>query len=131
MRRCLIAGLVVLGTALGVANPAVADGTGDAFIDGDEIGAGAQDGVQSGPGTGGSNACHYEILSDDDQNAAYSLADDSWGNLSRVWARCVLPPDLRSRERPDRPRPSSGFPTRPPDQRSIRPSSQRKRSIER
>jgi hypothetical protein len=82
MHHRLIAGLLVLGTALAVANPAMADGTGDAFIDGDEIGAGAQNEVQSGPGTGGSNACHYEILSDDDQNAAYSLADDSWGNVS-------------------------------------------------
>jgi hypothetical protein len=85
MHRRLTAGLMIAMVAVALAAPAAADGTGDAFNDGDEIGAGARDGGSSARGGGsaggggGSNPCRYERLDEAGQDAAQGLADGGWG----------------------------------------------------
>lgn len=82
MHRGLTAGLLALATVVGLSSPAHADGSGDAFNDGDEIGAGAQAEAPGGgrsSGGGGSNPCHYELMDDRGQQAAQGLADGGWG----------------------------------------------------
>jgi hypothetical protein len=82
-RRLIGLGLVLVLSVV-FTDPARADGTGDAFNDGDEIGAGAQDGgSQAGGGGGGggqSNPCRYELMDDRGQQAAQGLADGGWGD---------------------------------------------------
>ena len=81
MHRGLTAGFLAYAIALGVMSPAYADGSGDAFNDGDEIGAEAGDeGTQVGGGSGGggSSPCRYELLDEDGQQAAQGLADGGW-----------------------------------------------------
>ncbi len=79
MHRRLIAGLGLLVTALSVAGPAAADGTGDAFNDGDEIGAEAGVGTVvggSGGATGGEQLCHYRPLDDEQSDLADRMASE-------------------------------------------------------
>ena len=81
MHRGLTTGFLAFAIALGVMSPAYADGSGDAFNDGDEIGAEAGDGgtqVGGGSGGGGSSPCRYELLDEAGQQAAQGLADGGW-----------------------------------------------------
>lgn len=86
MHRRVIAATLAFAIGLGgaISGPAVADGTGDAFNDGDEIGAGARQvgtNPEGGGGSGGGeNPCHYRLMDEDGQRAAQGLADGGWGN---------------------------------------------------
>lgn len=85
MHRSMTAGLVAVALVGLLAAPVAADGTGDAFNDGDEIGAGAQDpglsggSVGGGGGGGSSNPCRYEVMDQAGQDAAQGLSDGGWG----------------------------------------------------
>lgn len=82
MHHRLIAGAVVVMTVLGIAGPAAADGTGDAFNDGDEIGvdAGFVGGSTGGTGSDGEALCRYRRLDDKANELADQMAAE--GNWS-------------------------------------------------
>lgn len=78
MHHRLIAGLVAVLTVVGFASPAAADGTGDAFNDGDEIGAEVDlvSGGSRGSGSGGEALCHYRRLDEAGDALADQMAED-------------------------------------------------------
>ncbi len=73
MHRSLTAGVLLMVAVLGVAVPAAADGTGDAYNSGGAIGvaAGFEDGARHGARGGGAALCRYRRLDD----RANELAD--------------------------------------------------------
>jgi hypothetical protein len=79
MHRRLIAGSIVVLTVLALAGPAAADGTGDAFNDGDEIGAEVDlvSGGSGGSGSGGKAVCHYRRLDEGAQAKADQMAEEN------------------------------------------------------
>lgn len=82
MRHRLIAGLVIFMAVHALADSAAADGTGDAFNDGDEIGVDA-DFVSGGGGAtseGDEPLCHYRRLDDEANDKADQMAEE--GNWS-------------------------------------------------
>lgn len=86
MRSRLIAAGLVVFAVLGWVRPAAADGTGDAWNGGDEIGADATDGGSTpdgggsgGGGSGSAPVCTYDMLTGADADAAESFAGTGWG----------------------------------------------------
>src|SRR5688572_12425194 len=105
MHYRLIAGLVAVMTVVGFASPAAADGTGDAFNDGDEIGAEVDlvSGGSGGSGSGGEALCHYRRLDEAGDAKADQMAEEgNWseqpGEGPGAWYRLVC--DLNGRNGP-------------------------------
>lgn len=82
-RRVIAAVISVALLILMVPTTAHADGTGDAFSDGNQVGADAGNGGGTGGGTtnsgGGHPTCTYERLDADGQATADTMANNAWG----------------------------------------------------
>jgi hypothetical protein len=81
MHRGLIVGVLVAAGVLGLARPAAADGTGDAFSDEDEIGVEADfvSEESGGSGGGGKPLCRYRRLDDEASAMAERMSiENGW-----------------------------------------------------